>query len=144
MDIAVPRKTLSPCQVTLETSRACRLLPPQAVGTAMAAAVAQGGAASEGLARATATAICKGGATVRAFAEAWTVTIDKRPDGCTVLKEAHAKALAECKNGVARAAASSEVLVTLLGTCRIGSGPPSSSADDFDPTDNEFGSLIDG
>jgi hypothetical protein len=86
----------------------------------MVAAIDAGGAASEGLATATATAICKGGATVRAFAEAWAVTIDRRPNGCTILKEAHSTALAECKNGVAKAAATSEVLVTLLGNCGIG------------------------
>jgi hypothetical protein len=108
------------------------MLLPQQVASAMAEAIASGGAAEKGLAKATATATCTGGATAIAFAEAWEETLTLNNRGCLVLTEAHAIAIAQCKDGVAFASASSEVLTRILGGCGIGNNKRQRSDDDDD------------
>jgi hypothetical protein len=103
---------------------AASCLLSQQVALAMARAIAAGGDKSDGLARASASAICTGGGTASAFAEAWTETIKLTREGCKVLVQAHAFALAQCNNGVATAIAGSEVLTRVLGGCNIPTGVP--------------------
>lgn len=88
-----------------------------AFGSAIAVAVAEGGDNRAAVAEASAVAMCSGGSTAQAWAEAYAVAIEQDPQGCTVLKEAHAMAYARCGPGYAESWARTEATSTVLGYC---------------------------
>lgn len=91
----------------------------QVYGVAFASAISAGGEEADALASATAVAFCKGGSTALAFAKAYSAILSTDKNGCTVLTEARALAVAQCSGGVFRSYSEASVTQTVLGLCGI-------------------------
>lgn len=106
---------------------------PQAYGVAFAQAIAAGGDESTALAEATAIAFCQGGSTATAFAKAYAVALDRERNGCLVLTQVRALAVAKCQNGFVRTYADASVERKVLGFCGV--------LEQFGIFDNSFGNF---
>jgi hypothetical protein len=94
----------------------------QAYGVAFAEAAASGGEDQEALAQATAAAFCEGGGTATAFASAYSVALSRNKQGCLVLTQARALAVAQCGGGQFTAYAEASAESQVLGLCGLLSG----------------------
>jgi hypothetical protein len=92
----------------------------QVFGVAFAEAAAAGGDQSQALAYATALAFCQGGGTATAFASAYSAALSRNRQGCVVLTQARALAVAQCSGGQFTAFAEASAESQVLGLCGLG------------------------
>jgi hypothetical protein len=88
-----------------------------AYGQAIAKAVAGGGDSRAAVAEATATAMCAGGSQATAWASAYAIALSINNDGCLVLNEARALAVARCRGGQFSSESKTSATSTVLGFC---------------------------